>query len=57
MHTYEKHGYTEEELNDWMKNPKDEKLTCPEAPEDLPDCGNSSEDDENKDENDGNNEE
>lgn len=35
-----------------MKNPKDELLTCPEAPEDLPEMGDS-DDDSNEEEEEG----
>ena len=46
MPSFEKHGYTEEELHEWMHNPKDDKLTGPEVPEELPEIGTSSDDDE-----------
>lgn len=42
----EMHGYTKEKLNAWMKAPKDDKISCPQAPEPLPPYEEPVEDDD-----------
>lgn len=42
----EMHGYTKQKLNEWMKNPKDDKISCPQAPEPLPPYEEPIEDDD-----------